>query len=57
MEKRTSIADLKAMKVAEDRYITAYDYPSARLVEEAGVPLFAATASETSSSATTLRSL
>jgi len=41
MEKRLSITDLKAMKKRGERIVmlTAYDYPSARLVEEAGVPL------------------
>jgi 3-methyl-2-oxobutanoate hydroxymethyltransferase len=41
MEKRTSITDLKAMKRRGEKIvmITAYDYPSARLVEAAGVPL------------------
>lgn len=41
MEKRVSITDLKAMKKRGERIVmlTAYDYPSARLVEEAGVPL------------------
>lgn len=41
MEKRISIIDLKAMKRRGEKIamITAYDYPSARLVEEAGVPL------------------
>jgi 3-methyl-2-oxobutanoate hydroxymethyltransferase len=41
MDKRTSITDLKAMKARGEKIvmITAYDYPSARLVEEAGVPL------------------
>jgi len=41
MEKRTSITDLRAMKRRGEKIvmITAYDYPSARLVEEAGVPL------------------
>ena len=41
MEKRVSISDLKAMKKRGDKIVmlTAYDYPSARLVEEAGVPL------------------
>ncbi len=41
MEKRISITDLKAMKKRGEKIvmITAYDYPSARLVEEAGVPL------------------
>ena len=41
MEKRISITDLKAMKKRGDKIVmlTAYDYPSARLVEEAGVPL------------------
>ncbi len=41
MEKRVSITDLKAMKKRGERIVvlTAYDYPTARLVEEAGVPL------------------
>ncbi len=41
MERRTAITDLKAMKKRGERIVmlTAYDYPSARLVEEAGVPL------------------
>jgi 3-methyl-2-oxobutanoate hydroxymethyltransferase len=41
METRISIADLKAMKRRGEKIvmITAYDYPSARLVELAGVPL------------------
>ncbi len=41
MEKRISITDLKAMKKRGEKIVmlTAYDYPSARLVEEAGVPL------------------
>ena len=41
MERRVSITDLKAMKKRGERIamITAYDYPSARLVEEAGVPI------------------
>jgi 3-methyl-2-oxobutanoate hydroxymethyltransferase len=41
MEKRTSISDLKAMKKRGEKIvmITAYDYPSARLVEAAGIPL------------------
>ncbi len=41
MDKRTSITDLRAMKARGEKIvmITAYDYPSARLVEEAGVPL------------------
>ena len=41
MDKRISITDLKAMKRRGEKIvmITAYDYPSARLVEEAGVPL------------------
>ncbi len=41
MEKRTSITDLKAMKGRGEKIvmITAYDYPSARLVEAAGIPL------------------
>lgn len=41
MERRVSITDLKAMKKRGERIamLTAYDYPSARLVEEAGVPI------------------
>ncbi len=41
MQNRISITDLKAMKRRGEKIvmITAYDYPSARLVEEAGVPL------------------
>jgi len=41
VERRTSITDLKAMKKRGEKIvmITAYDYPSARLVEEAGVPI------------------
>jgi 3-methyl-2-oxobutanoate hydroxymethyltransferase len=41
MERRVSITKLKAMKKRGERIamITAYDCPSARLVEEAGVPL------------------
>jgi 3-methyl-2-oxobutanoate hydroxymethyltransferase len=41
MDKRVSITDLKAMKRRGEKIvmITAYDYPSARLVEEAGIPL------------------
>jgi 3-methyl-2-oxobutanoate hydroxymethyltransferase len=41
MERRTSITDLKAMKKRGEKIVmlTAYDYPSARLVEEAGVPV------------------
>src|SRR3990172_2724116 len=41
MDKRISITDLKAMKKRGEKIamITAYDYPSARLVEQAGVPL------------------
>ena len=41
MERRTSITDLKALKKRGEKIvmITAYDYPSARLVEEAGVPI------------------
>lgn len=41
MERRVSITDLKAMKKRGERIamITAYDYPGARLVEEAGVPI------------------
>src|SRR3989304_10046950 len=41
MERRLSITKLKAMKKRGERFamLTAYDYPSARLVEEAGVPV------------------
>jgi 3-methyl-2-oxobutanoate hydroxymethyltransferase len=41
MERRVSITDLKAMKKRGQRIamITAYDYPSAQLVDEAGVPI------------------
>lgn len=41
MDKRISITDLKAMKKRGEKIamITAYDCPSARLVEEAGIPL------------------
>jgi len=41
MEKRISITDLRAMKKRGEKIvmITAYDYPSARLVQEAGVPV------------------
>ena len=41
MERRVSITDLKAMKKRGERIamLTAYDYPSARLVEEAGAPI------------------
>lgn len=41
MEKRITITDLKAMKKRGEKIVmlTAYDYPSARLVEEAGVPI------------------
>jgi 3-methyl-2-oxobutanoate hydroxymethyltransferase len=41
IERRVSITDLKAMKRRGERIamLTAYDYPSARLVEEAGVPI------------------
>lgn len=41
MERRVAVTDLKAMKKRGEKIvmITAYDYPSARLVEEAGVPL------------------
>jgi 3-methyl-2-oxobutanoate hydroxymethyltransferase len=41
MDKRISITDLRAMKKRGEKIvmITAYDYPSARLVEEAGIPL------------------
>jgi len=41
VEKRVSITDLKAMKKRGEKIVmlTAYDYPSARLVEEAGVPI------------------
>ncbi len=41
MERRVSITKLKAMKKRGERFamLTAYDYPGARLVEEAGVPI------------------
>ena len=41
MERRVSITKLKAMKKRGERIamLTAYDYPGARLVEEAGVPI------------------
>ena len=41
MESRVSITRLMAMKKRGERFamLTAYDYPSARLVEEAGVPI------------------
>ncbi len=41
MERRVSITDLKAMKKRGEHIamLTAYDYPSAKLVEEAGVPI------------------
>ncbi|MFQ5472616.1 MAG: 3-methyl-2-oxobutanoate hydroxymethyltransferase [Dehalococcoidia bacterium] len=41
MERRTTVTDLKAMKKRGEKIvmITAYDFPSARLVEQAGVPL------------------
>ncbi len=41
MDKRVSITDLKAMKKRREKIpmFTAYDYPSAKLVEEAGIPL------------------
>lgn len=41
MERRVSITKLEAMKKRGERFamLTAYDYPSARLVEEAGVPI------------------
>jgi 3-methyl-2-oxobutanoate hydroxymethyltransferase len=41
MERRVSITDLKAMKRRGERIamLTAYDYPSAKLVEEAGAPI------------------
>ena len=41
MERRVSITDLKAMKKRGEKIvmITAYDYTSARFVEEAGIPL------------------
>lgn len=41
MDRRVSITRLKAMKKRGERFamLTAYDYPSARLVEEAGVPI------------------
>ena len=41
MDRRVSITRLKVMKKRGERFamLTAYDYPSARLVEEAGVPI------------------
>jgi 3-methyl-2-oxobutanoate hydroxymethyltransferase len=41
MERRVTITDLKKMKRHRERFVmlTAYDYPSAKLVEEAGVPI------------------
>ncbi len=41
MKRRISITDLKAMNKRGEKIsmFTAYDYPSARLVEEAGIPL------------------
>ena len=41
MERHVSITKLKAMKKRGERFamLTAYDYPSARLVEEAGVSI------------------
>ncbi|MCI0814119.1 MAG: 3-methyl-2-oxobutanoate hydroxymethyltransferase, partial [Chloroflexi bacterium] len=41
MKKRTAITDLKAMKQRGEKIvmITAYEYSSARLAEEAGIPL------------------
>ena len=41
MEQRVSITKLRAMKKRGERIamLTAYDYPGARLVEEAGVPI------------------
>ncbi len=41
MQDRVTISDIKAMKRRGEKIVmlTAYDYPSARLVEEAGVPL------------------
>ncbi|HEY5639894.1 MAG TPA: 3-methyl-2-oxobutanoate hydroxymethyltransferase [Dehalococcoidia bacterium] len=41
MKKRTAITDLKAMKKRGEKIvmITAYEYSSARFVEEAGIPL------------------
>lgn len=41
MERRVSITELKGMKRRGERFamLTAYDYPTARLVEEAGVPV------------------
>ena len=41
MERRVSITDLKAMKKRGERIamLTAYDYPGAKLVEEAGAPI------------------
>jgi len=41
MERRVTVTDLKRMKKRGEKIvmITAYDFPSARLVEQAGVPL------------------
>ena len=41
MKKRTAITELKAMKERGEKIvmITAYEYSSARLAEEAGIPL------------------
>ncbi|HEX5973994.1 MAG TPA: 3-methyl-2-oxobutanoate hydroxymethyltransferase, partial [Rubrobacteraceae bacterium] len=38
---RRTIGDLKAYKERSEKFamITAYDYPSARLVDEAGIPI------------------
>ncbi|MDP2949891.1 MAG: 3-methyl-2-oxobutanoate hydroxymethyltransferase, partial [Chloroflexota bacterium] len=39
--RRVSIHDLKAMKKRGEKIamLTAYDYPTARLLDEAGVPI------------------
>ena len=41
MMRRVSIQDLKAMKQQGEKIamLTAYDYPTARLLDEAGVPI------------------
>ena len=41
MERRKTVADIKAMKQAGEKIVmlTAYDYPSARIAEEAGVDM------------------
>ena len=41
MERRKTVADIKAMKPAGEKIVmlTAYDYPSARIAEAAGVDM------------------